>query len=661
VARESHRGAGMHLLKHPVITRFSLLCLLGTVVLGLGMGYAISALLTRAVSEWEWQNTAALVRREVEREGLQRIFSASADRGAQERWGRALSATITTLPEVVRVKVWSRDAEILWSDEPGLIGQRFPGNDELQGALAGDVGVEIKRLGKSEQRYEQRAFGTLAEVYVPIVGGGGRVLGVIEVYKTPDRLQNTIRWSRIVIWAISVVGGVGGRVLGVIEVYKTPDRLQNTIRWSRIVIWAISVVGGAMFYLVLLPLLMQVYRRQVQDEMLRQHAARLQEQVEHRTQQFMQAQKMQALGLLAGGIAHDFNNMLTVIFGRAQVLLDRLPKDARARQDADAIGEAAERAATLTRQLLAFSRKQLLERCTLDLNSVIADMAQMLRRLIGENITVVTALAQSAAWVNVDRGQLEQVILNLAVNARDAMPGGGQLTLTTESVDSDGADALPSGRFVALVVSDTGVGMDAATRERIFEPFFTTKPVGAGTGLGLATVYGVVEQHGGHIAVDSAPGRGTTFRVYLPSVDEPAPQAVMPLVMPRTGSETILVAEDDPAVRALATDMLREHGYTVLAAADGEEALLVAECHAAPIHLLLTDVMMPRMNGLELARAFGSIRPHARVLYMTGYAEMPAAADGIIVQKPFSVFVLMDAVRRALEAAPRADYATSIA
>jgi len=614
----------MHLLKHPVITRFSLLCLLGTVVLGLGMGYAISALLTRAVSEWEWQNTAALVRREVQREGLQRIFSASADRASQERWGRALSATITTLPEVVRVKVWSREAEILWSDEPGLIGQRFAGNDELQGALAGEIEVEIKRLGKSEQRYEQRAFGTLAEVYVPIVGGGGRVLGVIEVYKTPDRLQNTIRWSRIVIWAI-------------------------------------SVVGGAMFYLVLLPLLMQVYRRQVQDEMLRQHAARLQEQVEHRTQQFMQAQKMQALGLLAGGIAHDFNNMLTVIFGRAQVLLDRLPKDARARKDADAIGEAAERAAALTRQLLAFSRKQLLERCTLDLNRVIADMAQMLRRLIGENITVVTALAQSAAWVNVDRGQLEQVILNLAVNARDAMPGGGQLTLTTESVDSDGADALPSGRFVALVVSDTGVGMDAATRERIFEPFFTTKPVGAGTGLGLATVYGVVEQHGGHIAVDSAPGRGTTFRVYLPSMDEPAPQAAMPLVMPRTGSETILVAEDDPAVRALATDMLREHGYTVLAAADGEEALLVAECHAAPIHLLLTDVMMPRMNGLELARAFGSIRPHARVLYMTGYAEMPAAADGIIVQKPFSVFVLMDAVRRALEAAPRADYATSIA
>src|SRR5437867_3522511 len=411
----------MRLLEHPVFTRFSLLCLLGILALGLGMGYAISALLTRAVSEWEWQNTAVLVRREVEREGLQRIFTESGDRAAQERWGRALSATITTLPEVVRVKVWSRDAEILWSDQPGLIGQRFPDNDELHGALAGHVEVEIKRLGKSEQRYEQRISDTLAEVYVPIVSRAGRVVGVIEVYKTPERLLNTIRWSRMVVWAI-------------------------------------SLAGGAMLYLVLVPLLTQVYRRQVEQEMLRQHAARLQEQVEHRTQQFMQAQKMQALGLLAGGIAHDFNNMLTVIFGRAQV------------------------------------------------------------------------------------------VLNLAVNARDAMPGGGQLTLATDNVESDGADALPAGPFVALVVSDTGIGMDAATQERIFEPFFTTKPVGEGTGLGLSTVYGVVEQHGGHIAVDSAPGRGTTFRVCLPRVEEPTLEPPAPPGIPRTGSETILVAEDDPAV-----------------------------------------------------------------------------------------------------------------
>jgi len=606
----------MHLLKHPVFTRFSVLCLIGTLVLGGSMGYAISTLLTQAVSEWEWQNTAALVRREVAREGLERVFTEGRDSDARHRWGRALSATLTTLPEVVRVEVWGRDAELLWSEQSALLGQRFPANDDLRGALAGDVAVDVTRATHPAPR-------TLAEVYVPIFGRDGEVLGVVEVGKTPDRLLNTIRWSRLVIWAI-------------------------------------SFAGGAMLYLVLLPLLLQAYRRQVEEAMLRQHAARLQQEVEQRTQQFMQAQKMQALGLLAGGIAHDFNNMLTVIFGRAQVLVDRLPTDARARHDADAIGEAAERASALTRQLLAFSRKQLLERHTLDLNSVIVDMAKMLRRLIGENITVVTTLTHTAAWVNVDRGQVEQVILNLAVNARDAMPNGGQLTLATDHVDVDAdAGALPSGRFVALVVSDTGIGMDETTQEHIFEPFYTTKPAGEGTGLGLSTVYGVVEQHGGHIAVESAPGRGTTFRVHLPRVSEPEPRTVTPPDAPRTGSETILVAEDDPAVRALASDMLAEHGYTVLTAADGADALRVAERHAGPIHLLLTDVMMPRMNGLELARAFVAVRRNTRVIYMTGHAEIPPVADAVFVHKPFTVFVLMDAVRRTLEGATRTDYAIS--
>ncbi len=621
-------GDGMNWLKHPVFTRFSGLCLLGIVALALAMGYTLSSLLTRAVSEWEWQNTAALVRREVEREGLQRIFTEPGGSEARQRSGRVLAATITSLPEVVRAKVWNRESEILWSDQADLIGQRFPGNDELQRALAGSVEVEIKRLAKSEQHYERPAFGILAEIYVPIVGRDGRVLGVVEVYKTPDRLLNTIRWSRTVIWAI-------------------------------------SLAGGAMLYLVLLPLFMHVYRRQVEEEMLRQHAARLEQQVEHRTQQFMQAQKMQALGLLAGGIAHDFNNMLTVIFGRAQVLLDRLPHDARARGDADAIGEAAERAAALTRQLLAFSRQQRLERRTLDLNTAIVDMAKMLRRLIGENIGVVTTLARTAGWVNADRAQLEQVILNLAVNARDAMPDGGQLTLATDNVDSDGRGgghlpaALPAGRWVEFIVSDTGVGMEPATQARIFEPFFTTKRIGEGTGLGLSTVYGIVEQHDGHIVVESAPGHGTTFRVYLPQVGEPAPEARPAPSMPRTGSETILVAEDDPAVRALASDMLREHGYTVLTAGNGEEALEVAERYRGPIHLLLTDVMMPRMNGLQLTGPFAAVRAHARVLYMTGYAEMPPVPDGALVQKPFTVFTLMDAVRRTLERPERTEHLVS--
>ena len=357
--------------------------------------------------------------------------------------------------------------------------------------------------------------------------------------------------------------------------------------------------------------------------------------------------------------------MLTVIFGRAQILLARLPNSARAREDADAIGEAAERASALTRQLLAFSRKQRLERRTMDLNTAIVDMAKMLHRLIGANISVITPPSRSAGWVNVDRAQLEQVILNLAVNARDAMPNGGQLTLATATVEGDGSGegagpaTLPAGRFVQLIVSDTGVGMDPATQARIFEPFFTTKPVGEGTGLGLSTVYGIVEQHDGHVVVESAPGQGTTFRVYLPRVDEPAP-AVQPAPgSPRTGWETILVAEDDPAVRMLASDMLREHGYTVLTAADGDEALQLAERHGARIHLLLTDVMMPRMNGLQLAGSFTAIRPEARVLYMTGYAEMPPVSDAAIVQKPFTMFALMEAVRRTLERSERNGYVVS--
>src|SRR5262249_54411933 len=248
------RGGGMHWLRHPVFTRFSLLCLLRTLLLGAAIGYAISALPTRAASEWEWQNTAALVRREVAREGFERIFADPRDMQARHRWGRALLMTLTTLPDVVRVEVWSRDTEILWSDERARIGQRFGDNPDLRGALAGNVEVDITRFERGEHRAPRSIARTLAEVYVPIFGRGGDVLGVVAVGKTPDRLLNAIRWSRLVIWAV-------------------------------------SFAGGAMLYLVLLPLLMQVYRRQVEQEMLRQHAARLQEQVDHRTQQFMQAQK----------------------------------------------------------------------------------------------------------------------------------------------------------------------------------------------------------------------------------------------------------------------------------------------------------------------------------------------------------------------------------
>jgi signal transduction histidine kinase len=610
----------MHWPKHPMCTRFSGLCLAGVVTLALMMGLTLSSLLTRAVAEWEWQNTAALVTREVTQGGLEGIFSEPSRARAQAHWGPALSRALTTLPEVVRVKVWSPAMEVLWSDSSELVGQRFPGNQELREALAGKVEVEIKQLGKSEQRYEQRAFDTLAEVYVPIFAHDGRVLGVVEVYKTPERLLTTIRWSRIVIGAI-------------------------------------SLVGGAMLYAVLLPLLTQVYRRQVEEEMLRRHAERLETEVEERTQQFMQVQKMQAIGLLAGGIAHDFNNLLTVISGRAQILLHHVRADATVRQNAEAIQDSAERAVSLTRQLLAFSRKQVLERRAVDLNAVIVDMAGMLQRLIGEHIVVSTTLARSAAYVSADRAQIEQMILNLAINARDAMLQGGRLTLTVDTVESDGSPtavaALPAGCFVQLAVSDTGTGMDEATKSRIFEPFFTTKGVGQGTGLGLFTVYGVVEQHEGRIVVESERGKGTTFTVYIPQSDDPMPAAAGTPGVARVGSETIMVVEDDDAVRELATHFLLEHGYTVLAAGDGEEALAVAERHRGPIHVLLTDVVMPRLSGWQLAPQFAGLHPEARVLYMTGYTEVPALPGVRVLQKPFTAFSLPQAVRELVDAEPR--------
>jgi CheY-like chemotaxis protein len=291
-----------------------------------------------------------------------------------------------------------------------------------------------------------------------------------------------------------------------------------------------------------------------------------------------------------------------------------------------------------------------------DLNAIIVDMVKMLQRLIGEHIQVSTTLARSTAYVNADRAQLEQVILNLAINARDAMPQGGQLSLTVDTVESDGsptAAALPAGRFVRLVVRDTGTGMDEATRSRIFEPFFTTKGVGHGTGLGLFTVSGVVEQHDGHIVVESERGNGTTFTVYIPQADDPMPAATTAPGLIRVGSETIMVVEDDGAVRELATHFLLEHGYTVLAAADGEEALDVAEQHREPIHVLLTDVVMPRLSGWQLAPQFAGLHPEARVLYMTGYTEVPALPGVRVLQKPFTAFSLLQAVRELVEAQPR--------
>ena len=410
-------------------------------------------------------------------------------------------------------------------------------------------------------------------------------------------------------------------------------------------------------------------RKQAEKE-IRRLNEELEQRVVERTgelreseEQLRQAQKMEAVGQLAGGMAHDFNNLLMVMRGYGELMLNRLDANDPLRRNAEEIQKAAERATALTQQLLAFSRKQVLQPKVLDLNAVVTDVEKMLRRLIGEDIELTAVLDLALGPVKADPGQIEQIILNLAVNARDAMPQGGRLTLKTANVTLDQAyvrqhmGATP-GPYVLLAVSDTGVGMDAETRSHIFEPFFTTKGAGKGTGLGLSTVYGIVKQSGGYIWVESAPGRGTTFEIYLPLVKEAAASGELHPALPAStpgGSETILVVEDEMSVRKLAAEFLGSNGYRVLEAQDGGEALQVCEEHRAPIHLLLTDVVMPGMSGRELAVRLVGARPEMKVIYVSGYTDDAIVQHGVreegtvFLQKPFSLDALARTVREALD------------
>jgi PAS domain S-box-containing protein len=375
-----------------------------------------------------------------------------------------------------------------------------------------------------------------------------------------------------------------------------------------------------------------------------------------------QALKMEAVGRLAGGVAHDFNNLLTIITGRSYLLMGRLKADDPARRSVELIQKTADRAAALTRQLLAFSRKQVLQRKILDLNTTVAEISTMLRRLIGEDVDLLLTLGPGAGRVNADPGQLEQVLLNLAVNARDAMPRGGTLGVETDvvhldAIPTDRPDALPPGPYAVLRVMDTGVGMDAATQARIFEPFFTTKEPGKGTGLGLSTVHGVVRQHGGAVHVRSVVGGGTTFEIYLPQV-EAAPDtggADEVGARPATGHETILLVEDEDDVRALAREVLERQGYTVREAGDGAQALALYETEGSRIDLILTDVVMPRMSGRELVDRVRATRPPMPVLYMSGYTEDAILRHGVrdsslpLLGKPFTPADLIRKVREVLD------------
>jgi PAS domain S-box-containing protein len=383
-------------------------------------------------------------------------------------------------------------------------------------------------------------------------------------------------------------------------------------------------------------------------------------------QQLRQAQKMEAIGRLAGGIAHDFNNILMVISGYSEFLLERVGVDPQLRGPAQEISNATQRASSLTRQLLAFSRKQMLAPKILDLNEVVTENLKMLTRMIGEDIDLVMVPGPSIGAIRVDPGQIDQVIMNLAVNARDAMPQGGKLTIETSNVSLDENFArthapLEPGEYVMLAISDTGVGMDVETQSRIFEPFFTTKGA-KGTGLGLSTVYGIVKQSGGYIFVESQQQHGTSFRAYFPRVDVreevATAQEAVGLPRPQLGQETILLVEDEVNLRRLARQYLETQGYKILEADDGAAALQIAAGYRATIDLLLTDVIMPGMNGRELAASITASRPDVRVLYMSGYTENAIGHNGLLdaginlLQKPFSLPALKDKVREVLDSEP---------
>jgi PAS domain S-box-containing protein len=379
-------------------------------------------------------------------------------------------------------------------------------------------------------------------------------------------------------------------------------------------------------------------------------------------EQFRQAQKMEAMGRLAGGIAHDFNNLITVVSGYSDLLLDTLPPCVPSRELLMRIKNAVERATSLTHQLLVFSRKQMLELRVVDLNAIVANSENMLKRLVGEDVDMVTVLGPALGRVKTDPGLMEQVLINLVVNARDAMPQGGKLTIETANTVLDQtyvrshAEVKP-GRYVMLAVSDTGYGMDDQTKTLIFEPFFTTKEEGKGTGLGLAMIDGFIKQSGGHVFVYSELGNGSTFKIYLPEVEDALSSVPLPPAVEKTphGDETILLVEDDVAVRSLARHILQTCGYTVLEAAQGDEAVHLAETHQGAIHLLVSDVVIPGTSGRRLAELIAALKPGIKVLFMSGYTDDAVIRRGILaseiafLQKPFTLDALVRKVRNALD------------
>jgi PAS domain S-box-containing protein len=624
----------------------------GTILLrGAGDELTVKAHVGSAIQQ-DWEAHSKLFLRAMDRGGLL-IPSAEASREGEELLAALGVASALVVPIIARdeslgiLLLASSRLDLPGTESASFVRAARSVSMQLGQALA--LGRAFSKLTSVEQRYRalldnaRDAIAVLTPEGVILEANRGweRVMGVPRARLVGRNIANfapeDMKSTRMSEFGDAIAQGGGSVTLTTLQ---RPDGSLVQVELSRSAVQ----VGGERLVLSV--------GRDITDRL------RLEEQLR-------QVQKMEAIGNLAGGVAHDFNNLLSVILSYTSFVLDQLKPGDSMRADLEEVRRAGERSVDLTRQLLAFSRQQVLQPKVLDLNPILMGMEKMLRRLLGETVELSMLTFSPVGKIYADPGQIDQVVMNLAVNARDAMPNGGKLSIETADADLDAAYAAKHhgttpGPYVMLAVTDTGMGMDAATRARIFEPFFTTKEKGKGTGLGLATVFGIVKQSGGHISVSSKPGKGTTFKVYLPRTEESTQirLSMGPSAVVLRGSETVLLVEDDEQVRNLARAILGRSGYHVVEAQNGGEAFLVCEQHEGKIDLLVTDVVMPRMSGKQLAERLVPLRPGMRVLFMSGYTDDSIVHGGVLdadvafLQKPITPDALLRKVRQVLDAAP---------